>query len=302
MDRIDTEQVTHRQEGHDITYVMRAGADDWFCNILRDRPHGNPAWYHLHRSRLTGGRMLRYADFGANIGTTSLLPARIGHRVLAIEAGPENVALLGLAIQRNHLQSRMTLGHWAAAAGRGIVTFHEASAWGSTVVSPTHAEEAQASQVPAATVADLLELHRMDNVDLIKLDIEGAELAALAGFERIAARNLAVELIFETNWETCQLHDHTPQDVWARLMALGFDLYLLEGRRLTHVTPSLPQPRFICDVLATRRQPAALERLGYQLTEMDMAPLPEALRETPLGDRDPQVVADFITAQLARLA
>ena len=302
MERLTLETVTHRQEGHDITYVLRAGRDDWFCNILRQRPHGNPAWYHLHRRRLTEGRLLSYADFGANIGVTALLPARIGHRVLAVEAGPENIALLTEARRRNHLQSQLTIAHWAASDSFGMASFHEASAWGSTRPSPTRAGQTTLSRVPTAPAADILEMQAMDGVDLLKMDIEGSELAALTGFERITARNPSLEMIVETNWETCQLHDHTPQDVWARLGALGFSCHLLDGRKLTPVQPNLPQPRFVCDVLATRRSPSDLETLGYEISALDVAQLPTQLAATPISDRPPESVAAFIEAQTARLA
>jgi FkbM family methyltransferase len=302
MDRIALESVTHIQEGHPIEYVMRAGQDDWFCNRLRAGPHANPAWFHLHRRRVTEGRLLRYADFGANIGTTALLPARIGHQVLAVEAGAENVFLLTEARRRNRLQSQLTIAQWAAAAERGMVSFYEASAWGSTKVSETHAHEAQVTRVPGATAAEILDLFAMPNVDLIKMDIEGAELAALTGFDALLARNPEVELIVETNWETCQLHDHAPQDVWARLQGYGFDTYLLQGKYLTPVTPHMPQPRFVCDVLATRRSFDELQvRLGYEERPMDYEGLPEALRAMEPGDRPLEMVESYIAAQIARV-
>ncbi|NVJ64228.1 MAG: FkbM family methyltransferase [Flavobacteriaceae bacterium] len=297
MEQLQFEEVVHEQEGQAITYVMQAGSDDWFCNILRKRPHANPAWYHLHRCKLTEGRLLRYADIGANIGTTALLPACVGHRVLAVEAGPLNVALLTRAVQRNRLQAQVQVAHWAAAEGFGMARFHEAGAWGSTVISPTHAALATESLVPAAALVDILEMTGFDGVDLVKIDIEGAEMAALSGFERLAQRNLALELIVETNWETCALHGHAPQAVWA----LGFSVYVLAGKRLTPVGPNLPQPRFVTDVLATRRPKEALKRLGYELVPMDFTALPEALAQTQVGDRDPEVVRAFIDAQMARL-
>ncbi len=300
--QISFETVTHRQEGLDITYVMRRDRRDWFYDILRDRPHANPAWYHLHRRKLTEGRLLRYADFGANIGVTSLVPARVGHQVLAVEAGPENVLLLSEAVRRNRLQGRLTVAHWAAEANTGLVAFHEASAWGSTRPSETREGETQVAMVPAAPAAEILSHYAMPDVDVIKMDIEGAELAALNGFETVMACNPSVEMIVETNWETCALHDHTPQAVWSRLHALGFETYLLAGRHLTPVTPDMPQPRFVCDVLASRRPFKELTGpLGYLHLPMDTKRLPEALEQIEVADRPPQMVADYVEAQMARL-
>lgn len=302
MSPFEIETVTHSQEGHDITYVFAAGRHDWFLDILRQRPHANPAWFHLHRRRLTENRLLCYADFGANIGVTSLLPAKIGHQVLAVEAGPENLMCLQEAARRSGVTGTLRAAHWAAGEALGLLTFYEVSAWGSASVIPEHVDEARASIVPMATAAQILAFHDMTDVDVLKMDIEGAELAALNGFEEIVAGNDSLELIIESNWESSRHHGYPPQAIWQRLRELGFDTYILDGRRLTPVTPDMPQPRLVSEVLATRRPQAALAHpLGYDLVPMDMAAMPQRLEQALNKGRPDEVNAGFLAEQLERL-
>lgn len=302
MDAIDLEITTHTQEGHDISYAYRKGQRDWFIDNLRLGAHGNPAWFLLHRRRLTESRMMRYADFGANIGTTSFLPAKIGHSVLAVEAGPENALLLSQGVKRNDLHDTLTVAHWAAAQKLGLVTFYEDSAWGNTNPKSLAGKPRSQSIVPAATVAEILETYQMADVDVIKIDIEGGELDALSDFERIATTNESVELVVESNWESSYTYGYQPQEIWQRFADLGFSTYLLEGRDLTPVTPDMPQVRLVSDILATRRSRSDLvSKLDFTINEMDFAMLPQRLKEAFHPDRDPEINEGFLADQLAKI-
>lgn len=57
-------------------------------------------------------------------------------------------------------------------------------------------------QVPALRLEDIVHLGARNYIDFLKIDVEGAELEALCSsvgwFERLAVKNLGMEL----NWET----------------------------------------------------------------------------------------------------
>jgi FkbM family methyltransferase len=302
MDAIKLDTITHVQEGYEITYAYRKGQQDWFVDKLQLGAHNNPAWYLMHRRRLTESRMMRYADFGANIGTTTFLPAKIGHKVLAVEAGPENALLLSQGVRRNEIHNNMTVAHWAAAETLGLITFYEHSAWGSTKLDDDIAEFLSPSTVPAATIAEILDMYGMTDVDVIKIDIEGGELAALTDFEKIAKINASVDLVIESNWGSSYSFGYQPQAIWQRMADMGFSTYLLEGRLLTPVTPDMPQVRLVSDILATRRTPAELEgKLAFTLKDMDFEALPTRLREAFHPDQKPEINEGFFADQLAKM-
>ncbi len=141
------------------------------------------------------------ADVGANWGYFTLVCAnRVGRtgRVIALEPHPrlasmlaENVASNGLSQVEVH---RVAAG--AAAESKGFVAFDEQGGnWGVS-------RAAQGSEVPdfeteAVALDALLDDRRADRIDLVKIDIEGAEGEAIrgmaAGLERRRYRYVLVE-------------------------------------------------------------------------------------------------------------
>jgi len=64
--------------------------------------------------------------------------------------------------------------------------------------------------------------------DVIKIDVEGAELAVLEG-GRSLLREVRPVLIFEHVAQTAALYDVRPEDVWDLLGELGYDVFSVTG-------------------------------------------------------------------------
>lgn len=120
------------------------------------------------------GRPPRALDLGANIGVWSLwwLGRFPGASVLALEPDPENAAKQRRTIELQGASGRWTLLEAAATVRDGEVHFTT----GAATTGHMLGEGAAAGHlVPARDVFGLL-----DGVDLLKVDIEGAEWALLA--------------------------------------------------------------------------------------------------------------------------
>jgi len=115
-----------------------------------------------------GGRVL---DLGAHIGTFSLAAAALGYEVLAVEASPQNAALLQASIEANGFR-QMRVIHAAVSDRSGVLEFCAIGPWGHVstplLTTPTVC-------VPAVTVEQILDDHGWDRVDFVKIDIEGGE-------------------------------------------------------------------------------------------------------------------------------
>ncbi|MBD1920405.1 FkbM family methyltransferase [Microcoleus sp. FACHB-831] len=77
---------------------------------------------------------------------------------------------------------------------------------------------------------DFIKSHQIPKVDVIKLDIEGAELAALRGAKETITRFRPIILI-EVNEETCQAAGYPPRALLDYLSEIGyrFDLIIRNG-------------------------------------------------------------------------
>jgi FkbM family methyltransferase len=131
-------------------------------------------------------------DVGANWGYFTLVCAhRVGSngRVFALEPHPQLVSMLGENVTDNHL-SHVEVIRVAAGAAAGTTAFvgFDHHAGNSGVSRAARGADRVDFESPVAALDDLLDGRQIDRVDLVKVDIEGAEVAALAGMSRGLAR------------------------------------------------------------------------------------------------------------------
>jgi FkbM family methyltransferase len=127
--------------------------------------------YHIAPSLLPTDNVRVIIDCGANIGITSLfLAARYpGAMILSVEPHPDNFALL----QINVAEIRRILPIRACITGtpqKAVRFTADQAAWGNRI-----ATDADGILVPAITIQELCKQNGIEKIDLLKLDIEGAE-------------------------------------------------------------------------------------------------------------------------------
>jgi FkbM family methyltransferase len=137
-------------------------------------------------------------DAGANIGLTSAYFANrfANARILALEVDRQNFELLAANARPYPNITPLLKGLWHRRANL-VIDNPEEYPWAFTV---SEAGQEASSTVEGVSVADLLRDFGWDRVDLLKMDIEGAELEALShGAEEWLdrVRVLAVEFHFQ---------------------------------------------------------------------------------------------------------
>jgi hypothetical protein len=124
--------------------------------------------------------------------------------------------------------------------------------------------------VPAVTVDEILADQGWDQVDFIKIDIEGSEIAALKGMKGLLNRPDAPPIFVESNGHTLNFFDHTPAHLKSALEGFGYRNYLVEPDSLVPVQVKDLQPFTCVDLLAVQRTPA-----GFRTFRID-PPLPRS--------------------------
>lgn len=193
----------------------------------------------------------RVLDLGAHIGTFSLLAAKLGYHVAAVEASPRNAALLQASAKQNHLDTLQVV-NTAVSDRTETLEFVQAGPYG--VVATPHLD-APTITVQAQPVATILASLAWDKVDFIKLDVEGSEIKALAGMRDLLARPDAPPILYESNGITLHYFDHTPNELLQRLEELGYHCYLVEPGQLIPLRADALQFRCTVDCLATKTPP-----------------------------------------------
>jgi FkbM family methyltransferase len=146
-------------------------------------------------------------DVGANLGIYSLTSAAINPaaRLVAFEPTPAIAAHLRRTLEDNHLDM-ITVVEKAAArtSGTAILNLFGAKIEGNEGMNFVTQEAVSADSVTIETVSldDFCQLQGIDQIDLLKIDIQGNEPEALRGAERLLSEGRIRCIFTELNWET----------------------------------------------------------------------------------------------------
>jgi FkbM family methyltransferase len=121
-------------------------------------------------------------DVGSHVGFFTLLASVLAGetgRVVALEPNPRNLSYLKRHVQMNDLKN-VTIIEAAASDRRG-------AAWFDFGVNSTAGSIAQSGEIVVRTVRldDLYESGIIPRIDILKMDIEGAELSALLASQEL---------------------------------------------------------------------------------------------------------------------
>jgi FkbM family methyltransferase len=186
-------------------------------------------------------------DLGANIGTVSLPVGATGSRVIALEMLPGNAMKLTLAVAVNRLP-HFRVVQAAVTDHDGCTGYVGDAAWAQVSTAET---ALQAVGMRLDTIVDTVELDSpwfLQSPVVMKIDIEGHELAALLGGERLLAKHRP-PIVFES----IQLAYEAPGKALAvkELFAgLNYSLHVIRGNILAPHHPSDQQISPVSDILA----------------------------------------------------
>jgi FkbM family methyltransferase len=180
-----------------------------------------------------------FVDLGANIGYFTLLAARlVGEkgRVFSFEPEPKNFGYLSKNIEINNYKNVVAeqkavsdkngktklficsydTGHHTINRSNGIEAY-----------SRGRAIEEKSIEIETITLDNYF-LDKVDRVDAIKIDVEGAESLALAGMDRILRQNRDIKIFPEFFPLLIEKMGSAPRDLIDKLMKIyKFDVYAI---------------------------------------------------------------------------
>lgn len=168
------------------------------------------------------------ADVGANIGLLTL--------VMAWAAGPTGkvIAFEPEAVPRSNLEKMKHLNglSWvevrdqAVGERAGQLTFHVSDIIGhSSLYALPETEGSREIQVEVVRLDDVAPAKRLD---VVKIDVEGAELDVLAGMQGVIARNPDLAVVAEFGPEHLKRVGQTPAQWFKAFADAGFKAYIID--------------------------------------------------------------------------
>lgn len=188
----------------------------------------------LHDTLKPGATMV---DVGANIGYFTVLAAQcVGPegRVVAVEASPGLCDILRRNVAMNGHLPATTVWNRAAWSRAETLELHQRVHYGAnSSLAPAGAEHLDeladsevAVEVEAVPLDDLLA--DLPRIDVLKLDVEGAEVHALQGLGRTIHAHPEMTLMVEWAPEQIRRMGDDPGEVVALLTGHGYQLRLME--------------------------------------------------------------------------
>ena len=162
-------------------------------------------------------------DVGANIGMYTLLAAKRGASVFAIELDPSNAQMLRHHIALNGFSGTVTVFNLAASDSEGLVglrRYPQSSGYSRVIVGDS---------IPANTIDSL----GLPPIDICKMDVEGSELRALHGMRLTIQRSPNMRLLIEYNACCSDL-----PALLAFLRSHFAHIAIAGGQELTYAAPS----------------------------------------------------------------
>jgi len=198
-----------------------------------------------HTWRLTNN-LLRpgsvFFDIGANIGSYSVPAAIRGVQVHAFEMMDENIRHLTAAMSANGVNN-VSIVRAAISDSPGTTGFRASSAW-------AYADDDTPGEIPKLRIDNYITTSRIGHVDLIKIDIEGSELAALKGMQKLLKRDKP-DIVIESNALTCGNHNYSYRELLALLSNEGYRIFRIHSGWLSPWTKRDLQEVICADYFAS---------------------------------------------------
>ncbi|MGB2622495.1 MAG: FkbM family methyltransferase [Candidatus Acidiferrum sp.] len=203
---------------------------------------------------------MTFFDAGANIGLFSLAAGKKlqgqHSAIYAFEPCPSTFSILEKNLLRNQLADvravRVALSDQTGEANLYVnAPLKDAL---NSLEDPSHrdAEVVARENVRTITLDDFVAQERIARVDVMKVDVEGAELLVFRGGRNLLARPDAPLILYEGySWCTAGFHYHPVELMW-QLEEFGYDLFILDPQS-GHVRRRVPGERYDAMVVAAKR-------------------------------------------------
>jgi FkbM family methyltransferase len=194
--------------------------------VVESRGRLEPGTLGIVLSLLPEGGLL--VDVGASVGTFALPAARkVGPRgrVVALEPAPRVAALLRRTIALNHLDTVVDVHECAAGEAARTAEF----ALSALTTHNSFWQPDDTVEVISVAVRPLDAMLAPDSrVDVVKIDVEGAELQVWRGMQRIVSNNPDIAVVLEFGPEHLRRAGVSVEDWFAELIASGLSAWEID--------------------------------------------------------------------------
>jgi FkbM family methyltransferase len=209
-------------------YILAPADDAAFACILAEGRSWEAATSKLLDLVLKDG--MTFVDIGAHVGIQTIQAGRLvgtNGRVIAFEPTPTLFNLLQKSIRLNGLENVCSCTNMAISSHEGVGTLHLSDIYGHSSLYPL-VHEKDTLPVKVSTLDNLL--RDSARIDVVKIDVEGAELEVLAGMQQIIANHPEILLIVEYGVPHLERARVSSSKWFDSFFDHGLDLFILDAK------------------------------------------------------------------------
>ena len=191
-------------------------------------------------------------DIGANVGYFAVELGKVlekNGRLIAVEPIPESFEQLEANIQLNSIQDRVSCHQIAISDFHGSLTLYKPEVSGSSASSARNLHPTECSitvEVPVTTLDTLINSLNIQNCDLIKVDVEGAELMVIQG-ALDSVKKFKPVIFAELLRKWSAKFNYTPNELLEILLPLGYRCFAVSEQlpEIFEITDSTVETNFL---------------------------------------------------------
>jgi len=173
-------------------------------------------------------------DLGANVGYFTMLMAKAASagKVFAFEPIALNAALLRASVELNSF-SNVLISQCAVGDRAGAVSFSQSSDSAYSSIHDTGRKPLECTvTVPVVTLDEYLDGEGIERVDVMKVDVEGAEGMVIAGATRLLVdeQRRPRIVMLELNDQNLRAFGISVNDVVEKMQNFGYEPFVVEGQ------------------------------------------------------------------------
>jgi FkbM family methyltransferase len=186
---------------------------------------------------------MTFFDVGANMGQYTLLASGLNCKVHSFEPAPAMFQFLSENVEP--VKERVQINQFALSDSEEPVTLHMAKPHnvGATSFRDQYCASGETFEVACTTIDRYVNEKGIDRVDVMKIDVEGAEKAVLRGAEKLLSSGQRPAIVIEYEESAQNRFGSSCAQITSFLTAHGYRLGRITEQGVIPYTPKEPEDR-----------------------------------------------------------
>lgn len=216
-------------------FISKINIEDDIFHLIQNKNHLDGTVLNLVQGIVKKDDMNICVDIGANLGFVSALLSKKCKSVISFEPEPKNAARIKDLIELNQIKN-IEIIQKAVADKPGKLKFYTSTAHAHHSLGLAHESQSDTKfiEVDVTTLDEFCKERRIDEIDCLKVDVEGFEYEVFQGAEELLRNKKIKNIIFEISHKVMTNLKKDSKEIFMLLKDHGFVIYDSLGKKISY--------------------------------------------------------------------